>query len=113
VGPVRTGCVAQDEPPQCLKFFGSAAWAEQHAAIRQFLRLSKRHGDGEGIQVPKTQDEMLQVRQFIMPAERDVRGNQGVLYWVKPLPDRFDKRSLRLWQKEAELAPCEPRWCSL
>ena len=33
-----------------------------------------------------------------------------MLYWVKPLPDWLNKRSLRLWEKEAELSPCGLRW---
>ena len=33
-----------------------------------------------------------------------------MLYWVKPFPDWLNKRSLRLWEKEAELSPCGLRW---
>ena len=33
-----------------------------------------------------------------------------MLYWVKPLPDWLNKRSLRLWEKEGELSPCGLRW---
>ena len=108
VGTICTSRTPQDESPQFPEFVCTLGRAKQHAAIRQFLRLSKLHGDGEGLQVLKSLGEMRQAGQFILPAQRDVCGNKAVLYWVKPLPDWLDKQSLRLREEKAELASCRP-----
>ena len=45
--------------------------------------------------------ENAKIRQFTVPAQCDVGWNQGVLYWIKPLPDWFDYKALRLRNQEA------------
>jgi hypothetical protein len=73
-----------------LKLTTARGWAEQNAAIWQFLWVTKVHGDEEWFQALNPKNELLQIRQFIITTERDMRRNEGVLNWIEALPYLLD-----------------------
>jgi len=85
---------SQDGLPQVLILLHPVSRTQQDTPIREHLRLTKLHGEGELAKAREAAAKRLPRNQLIVPAERDVRSDDGVLPWIKPLPDRLDDGAL-------------------
>jgi hypothetical protein len=72
---------------------------QQDATIRQNLRLTELHSDGDLAKACEALANHFPMNQLTVPAERDMRLNNGVLPWIKPLPDWLDDGALIRRQK--------------
>ena len=72
---------------------------QQYATIWKNLRLTELHGDGELPETCEALAERLPRNQLIIAAESDMRLDNSVLPWIKPLSDWLDNCPLSRWQK--------------
>jgi hypothetical protein len=69
------------------------------SCARADLRLTELHSDGDLAQACEALANHLPRNQLIVPAERDMRLDNGVLPWSKPLPDWLHDGALIRRQK--------------